>query len=296
MNEKNINWFSRILILLVGLFIGSIIYYNFYIKELGTISNGLIFLICLLIIIISCEIFDDLSFGMLLSLKKKIKDKKEHIVELKTEKQNLLNVILSNFNCQSQVQSTGISPSELTNIIRIVKADPEKIKEENKEKEEVLEKINKDEPIRKRIDIRKIEDIGINRFINENSFDKMLLNKQIQVDSKDPISAFNPVFDGYLNNENLDIFIEVKLQRTSLFLRENIYQRLMNVYFYRKFKQSNAYLQLILIELPEDKENNRIKNTNDRIKKDFLPAIESGLLKISCYKLSENEVKEIYKK
>ncbi len=296
MNEnKNINWFSRILIIVLGLFIGSMIFYNFYIKEIGNITNGLIFLICLLIIVLLSEIFDDLSFGKLLSLKKNITEKKEEIKDLKVEKQNLLNVILTNLNFQSQSQSMGISSSDLKDIIKVIKADPEKVKEADKEKEEELEKITKERSSRKTVDFRKLESIGFERFIKENDFEKFILNEQIQVGSKDPISAFNPVFDGYLNTDNSEIFIEVKLQRAGLMFRETIYQRLMNIYFYRKLKKSNAYLQLILIEMPEDEANHRIRNMEEKIKKDFLPAYETGLLKIEYYKLNKDEEKLVYR-
>lgn len=295
MNEnKNINWFSRILIIILGLFIGSMIFYNFYIKEIGNITNGLIFLICLLIIVLLSEIFDDLSFGKLLSLKKNVTEKKEEIKELKVEKQSLLNLIVTNLNFQNQSQSVGFSATDVKDLIGIIKADPEKVKEADKEKEEELEKITKERASRNRVDFRKLERIGFDKYIKENDFDKYILNEQIQVDSKDPISSFNPVFDGYLNTDNSEIFIEVKLQRAGLMFRETIYQRLMNIYFYRKLKNSNAYLQLILIELPEDKSNNRIRNTEEKIKKDFLPAFETGLLKIEYYKLNENEEKLVY--
>ena len=88
--EKKTNWFTRILIILLGLLLMTMIVFNFFCAENGKIEYPLLLLISLLIIVFLSEEFDNLSFGKILTLKKNIQEKKEEITELKTEKQNLI--------------------------------------------------------------------------------------------------------------------------------------------------------------------------------------------------------------
>ena len=72
------------------------------------------------------------------------------------------------------------------------------------------------------------------------------------------------------------------------------YSRLSALYHYREAKKVKAYLQLILVELPEDEKMGRIRNTEERFRDIFEPAIEK-LLKIKYVKLTSVETKGLYK-
>lgn len=261
----------------------TMIVFNFFCTENGKIEYPLLLLISLLIIIFLSEEFDNLSFGKILTLKKNIQEKKEEITELKTEKQNLLNLFISNVNFQKQTMNNGISGSELRDILKVIKADPDKVKEENKEKEEEIEKVTKDSATSKRLDYRKLEEFAFKRYISGENLSKYALKEQIQLASNDPISSISPVFDGFIETENSDIFIEIKSYRSdisALMIRERLYQRLMNVFYFQQFKGSNAFLQLILVRLPQEKDRPTKVSTEERLRRDFAPAIDKGLLKI----------------
>lgn len=295
--ENKTNWFTRILIMLLGLLIASMIFYNFYCSENGQIGYGQILLIALLILLILSEAFDNLSFGKILTLSNNIAEKKVEIKDLKTEKQNLLNLLISNTNYQKQSQSVGISGTELKDILKIIKADPEKVEEEAKEKEAEFEKGSHERPNKKRIDFRKIESLAFKKYVDKDNLSKYTLREQIQLASNDPISSISPVFDGFIESGKADIFIEVKSYRSnisSLTIRESLYQRLMNVFYYQQIKGNNAYLQLLLIKLPND--NERLSNINieERLRRDFAPAIDKGLLKIYSIELDVNEEESIF--
>jgi len=290
--EKKTNWFTRILIILLGLLLMTMIVFNFFCAENGKIEYPLLLLISLLIIIFLSEEFDNLSFGKILTLKKNIQEKKEEIKELKTEKQNLLNLLISNVNFQKQTQNNGISGSELRDIFKVIKADPEKVKEETKEKEEEIEKVTKDKTTSKRLDFTKLEEFAFNSFITGEKLSKYAVKDQIQLASNDPISAISPVFDGFIETENSDIFIEIKSYRSdisALMIRERLYQRLMNVFYFQQFKGSNAFLQLILVRLPQESDRPTRVSTEERIRRDFAPAIDKGLLKIYHIELDEKQ-------
>lgn len=288
--EKKINWFTRILVIALGLLLMTMIVYNFFWAENGKIEYSLLLLISLVIIIFLSEEFDNLSFGKVLTLNKNIQEKKEEIKELKTEKQNLLNLLISNISIQKQSQTNGISGSELRDILKVIQADPEKVKEESQEKEEEIEKATKDKSPTKRLDYRKIEEFAFKSFITNENLSKYALKEQIQLASNDPISSISPIFDGFIETENSSIFLEIKSYRSdisTLMIRERLYQRLMNVFYYQQFKGSNAYLHLILVKLPQDAEKSTRINIDERLRRDFAPAIDKGLLKIYLIEIDE---------
>lgn len=291
--ENKVNWFTRILIIILSSLIVSMIIYNFFVAQKGIIVNELLLLLALLILLILSEAFDNLSFGKILSLSNNVSEKKKEITEIKKEKNDLLNLLVSNINVQNQSQQVGISASELKDIIQIIKADPEMVEEETEEKEnEYSEKTSSEKTVYKRIDFRKFERLVSDKFITDNNLQKYILKEQIQLASNDPISSRSPIIDGYIETEDLDIFIEIKRSRSSMMLRESLYQRLMNIYYYRQVKKINTQLVLLLVSFPNDEKNYRV---NENIERDFAPAINKGLLKIYNIKLNAEEEAQVYK-
>lgn len=298
MENKNVDWFVRVLIVVLSFLIGAMIFYNFFITApVGEISNGLIALLILLILLILSEAFDNIALGKILSLNRKIEEKRIEVSDLKSEKQNLLNMLVKNISFQSQ--SVGISGHDLKEILTVIKADPERIEQETKEKEANIEDeqlYTFQEP--KRINFRKVERHVLNSFIETNKLQGFLFYEQVTFSKNyatvDPISTLTPIFYGYIETESTEIFIEVKLQRVVNF-RGQLYSRLSALYHYREAKKVKAYLQLILVELPEDEKMGRIHNTEERIRDIFEPAIEKKLLKIKYVKLTSAETKGLYR-
>ncbi|WP_066628203.1 LapA family protein [Labilibacter marinus] len=296
MENKKTNWFVRILILMLSLLITVLISYNFFIaKPQGEISNGLVTLIMLLIIVVLSEAFDNISFGKILSLNREVKEKSKEVKELKVEKEGLLNMLVNNISVQTQ--SVGISGNELKEILTVIKADPERIEEETKEKED-LHGEEDTTPNKKRLDIRKFEKTVLNQFIEANNYTNYLFNEQVtfskSFNNVDPISRISPIFDGYIETSDSEIFVEVK-PRISKYNRDYLYLRLSALYHYRKAKNIKAYLLLILVELPEDLENSSPSNTNEKALQHFEPAIELGLLKVKTMKLTKEQTQDIYR-
>lgn len=299
MDNKNGDWFVRVLIVVLSFLIGAMIFYNFFITApVGEISNGLIALLILLILLILSEAFDNIALGKILSLNRKIEEKRIEVSDLKSEKQNLLNMLVKNISFQSQ--SVGISGHDLKEILTVIKADPERIEQETKEKEANIE----DEQLYtiqkpKRINFRKVERHVLNSFIETNKLQGFLFYEQVTFSKNyatvDPISTLTPIFDGYIETENTEIFIEVKLQRVVISFREQLYSRLSALYHYREAKKVKAYLQLILVELPEDEKMGKIRNTEERFRDIFEPATEKKLLKIKYVKLTSAETKGLYR-
>lgn len=305
--ENKINYFVRTLIVVLGILIASLIISRFYIFEpKGEISNGIIILISLLIILFLSEIFDSFSLGQFLTLKRTISEKNEKIVELKESNDKLLNIVISNNNLSqksSMTNVTGISPEEFAkSIISVVKASKETTDNEESRKEKiaeiVVEEEEKNEPqqtARRRINLQKLEEVVLSKFIENKDLRKhsFIENAQILMPQKeiDPISHFNPIFDGYVETENYEMFIEIKLRNSPLIIfRERLYVMLSKLFYYRQAKKTNAYLNLILVDRPVTIGERDYGSYENKLITEFEPAIRMGLLKIEYIQLSEEEM------
>jgi hypothetical protein len=309
-SENKPNYFVRTLIVLLGILIASLIVSRFYIFEpKGDISNGILILIGLLIIVFLSEIFDSFSLGQFLTLKRTIKEKNEKITELKDSNEKLLNLVINNNLSQKQSMTnvTGISPEEFAKtIISVIKADKETTEKEESRKEKIadiiVEEEAKAEPVqapKKRIDLAKLQSFVLNRFIHNKDLRRFsfIEDAQILMPQKeiDPISIFNPVFDGYIEADNYEMFIEIKLRNSPLIMfRERLYVMLSKLYYYRQAKKTNAYLNLILVERPTEEERS-YGNYETKMITEFEPAIRLGLLKIEYIQLSENDMPGLYR-
>ncbi|WP_341905386.1 hypothetical protein [Fluviicola taffensis] len=320
--NKKSNIFVRILTVILGILIISLIISRFFFFEpKGIISNGIIILLGLLMILFLSEIFDSFSLGQFLSLNRTLKEKKEKIADLKESNDRLLNLIISNNNLSqhsSMTHVTGISPEEFAKtIISVIKADKETADKEETRKEKIAEIIIEEEEEeqggnkkghtrvpKRRVSLSKLREISLAKFIDNKDLKRynFFEDAQILLAQKDidPISTFNPVFDGYVESENFEMFIEIRPRNAPLIIfRERLYVMLSKLYYYRINKKTNVYLNLILVELPEDKseENQdrkrRYSNYETKLLQEFEPAIRMGLLKIEYLQLSENEISEL---
>lgn len=304
--ENKINYFVRTLIVILGILISTLIIARFFFFEpKGEISHEIIILIGLIIILFLSEIFDNFSLGQFLTLKRSIVEKNEKITELKESNDKLLNIIVSNNNLSQKsmmTNVTGISPEEFTKtIISVIKADKETTEKEEDRSEKiadiVVQEEERNEQIsipRKRINVAKLEEYVFTKFLSEKDLRKynFIDKAQILMPQKelDPISDINPVFDGYIESENFEMFIEIKLRNSPLVIfRERLYLMLSKLYYYRQAKKTNTYLNLILVDVPNNGERN-YTNFETRLLSEFEPAIRTGLLRIEYVKLSEEEM------
>ncbi|MES2484590.1 MAG: hypothetical protein V4581_01385 [Bacteroidota bacterium] len=308
--NPNINYFVRTLIVVLGVLISSLIISKFYFFDpKADISSGIIILISLLIILFLSEIFDSFSLGQFLSLKKTISEKNDKIQDLKESNDKLLNLVVNNNLSQRQTMTnvTGISPEEFAKtIISVIKADKDTTDKEETRKEKIAEIIveeeEKNEPtqtLRKRINLPRLEKFVLERFLDIKDLKKFNFIEDAQIllpqRDLDPVSINNPIFDGYVQSENYEMFIEIKLRNSPLIMyRERLYLMLTKLYYYRLAKKSNAYLNLILVERPSNGER-EVRNYESTLITEFDPAIRLGLLKIDYIELSGDDMEGLYR-
>jgi hypothetical protein len=143
-----------------------------------------------------------------------------------------------------------------------------------------------------------VEQLGIERFLKANDLDQFLLVREAkltaQIETVDPVSTSSPIFDGYLNSLDAEIFIEVQLDNRSpviSFLRDRLYVMLTKLSHYKLLKKTNVFMSLVLVSIPgEDPRPSQIS----RLFTEFQPAITGGLLRIVEIRLTEEDAAGLY--
>lgn len=293
------NWFVRVLVTLLCIILAAMILFRyFYVKPLAEITLGLITIIGFLIVLCLCESFDAFSIGKILNLSRNVKERDRSINELKKENYELRNQIVNVANAVSQHQTSNNIfgfPERLLEPLIVRQAGSQELEEKRAEDSRSLGSENN---IRRVIDHSKLELFILEKYMKENNLTKyQLINEATLVPAFagiDPISEYNPVFDGYVNTLDSEIFFEVRPSRSlSPMTRDRLYVMLSKLHYYRTIKKANAYLFLVIVDIPG--EEPRPYNNVDFILKHFQPALASGILRIEKTTLSQEQANNLYK-
>lgn len=303
MGERHTNWFVRILIVVLCAFLATLVGYRFFNSQpFGDLSVGVLVVLALIIVLVLSESFDNFSVGKLLSLTREVQKHQADVSDLKREnldlRGQLVSVATSVATIVSQRQtSTNILglPEPLARALGVTPAPEEEVRE--KQAEEQRRQIPAAGPPPARPDQRKFEDKAIERFLQSNNLQQFPVVRDpklmAQIQALDPISTSSPIFDGYLNTLDAEVFIEVRpTGRLGLLMyRERLYLMLSKLYHYRTLKKVNVYLALLLVALPGDEPK---PDSVSRVLSEFQPAISSGLLRVVEISLTEPEAAELY--
>ena len=251
--HKTPNNFVRILVVLLCILLAGMLVYNFFLTEpLGEINTGLISLIGILVVIILSESFDTFSIGKIIAISRENKKKETAINRLTGENDDLrkqiINVVTSVSQNQSSTNIFGL-PEDVMKGYGVQKASEEEIQENESEESSVKDQARE---VRHRPDFRKIEELALNKFLLNRNLEKFSLIKDAKLATQfhgiDSVSNIQPIFDGYINTGEEEVFIEVRPSFThSMMWRERIYMMLNKIHLYRSIKKSNAYLYLVLV-------------------------------------------------
>jgi len=315
MKEKP-NYFVRILIVFYILFLILLVVSSFFLSNTSfTLSSGIITILLLITILILSEAFDNLSLRKLLSLNREIKNKTEEVEKMKKEndhlRENLVKLSATFSQLQSQKMTNNnmlFTPDTIRMMLGVEKAQ-EKEKEEDM-MEEKLEEEKNEEPSndhkitnptpdsfaqKHRLDLRILEEIAFQKYIQKYKIPVLDLVRDVRFSSSfeniDPIMERKVIFKGYCKTPDFENFIEIKITSLSLFNFDRIYVQLAKIMFYRQAKKIDAYLTLLLIDIPESYETYTHRSRNkDRIFEIFQPAISNNLLRIEFINISEEEI------
>jgi len=298
--ERKSNWFVRVLIIFLCLFLAYLIGYRFFVfPPLGDLGLGVLVVLALVVVLVLSESFDSFSIGKLLSLSREVEKKKTEVSEVKRENLELRSQLITiTTNISQHQSSTNIVglPETLARMFSVSPAPEEEVREKQAEDHPPRQASTTERPTR-RADPRQLENKAIIKFLELNNLQQFPVVREAkliaQVEVADPISTSGPIFDGYLNTLDAEIFIEVRqVGRYGLMMfRERLYLMLSKLYHYRVLKKTNVYLALVLTTLPDDAMRPISIN---RIFNEFQPAITNGLLKVMEVNFTQAEAAELF--
>jgi hypothetical protein len=262
-----------------------VLYRYISVSPRGEISGGIIVLLCLLLVLVLSESFDNFSVGKLISVSREAKKREKEVEKLEKQNQHLLSQIISISSSQSQTQTHMTISGDYVAAPKVQKASDEEV--EDKTTAEAQEQPSTAEPTRPRLNMRKVQSLAVQKYLQSRSVDAANLIKDAKLVA-DPISNFQVIFDGYLNEGDREVFIEVSSYGYwGSMARDRLYVMLSKVNHYRNAKRIQAQLELIRVNLPDAEARPTRPGYLDE---SFAPAILEGLLKITTVEFSETEV------
>ncbi len=308
--EKKNNWFVRILIIALVVFVVTIITVSFF---RGTpsliITPEIICLILILVILSLAEIFDSFSISNIISLKKEnaktlgeLKSQKEENRELRTQLLNVVSATISNKN----INVFGMDSKGLREIL-VEEAQPDDIEEKRESEEQIIDNAPKEtatiSPRSRTNFFRGIERFALDKFIRQNDIPSTSIHKEIKFSDEfvgvDPIMNRNIVFDAYYKTINEEFFIEVTMPYSVYHQIYTLYHTLSKIYFYTTAKQHKAKLIVIIPILPESTRRQlQYHGANqaiiEHLENAFKPAINKGLLEFLKLEITEDETQKLF--
>lgn len=295
------SYFVRFLIFLLCSFLASMIAYSFFLIEpLGVIDLGIIILIGFIVILILSETFDNFSLGKLISISRVVKKQEKEIDKLERQNENLLAQIVTVSASQSQNQSHlnvygdyHVAPPAVT------QATPEEVEQKNEAEEATSpsrqQYLPSNQPSRTTVNWRKAEEKALNRYVATKKIIRESVISEAKLtnhfDGVDPISTQPIIFDAFLNMNGAAVFVEFRPERSSSpMYRDRLYFMLSKINHYRQVKKTDAYLELVLMRLPDGEP---ARYPISRLLESFAPAIASGLLRVMEIEFSKDEYSEI---
>lgn len=296
------NWFIRILIVAFCIFLATLVVYRyFYVDPKADISGGLLVILAFILVLVLSELFDNFSIGKLVTMSRTLKVKEQEKTELKRENTELRgHLVAVTTNVSQRQSSTNILgwPQTLADTLTVKKAAPEEIETKKIEEQTPAPSARAGAVPERRPDRSKIEDLAISKFVSQQGLHTFNLIREAKLSTQfsgiDPITDVTPIFDGYVNTSDSEVFIEVRQTGiTMMMYRDRLYVMLAKIYHYKVIKKVNVYLALVLVNMPE--QESRLTGTYvDRLQRDFGPAITSGLLRIQIIDPTPEELTGLY--
>jgi hypothetical protein len=278
------NWFVRVLIVAFCIFLATLVVYRyFYVEPKADISGGLLVVLAFVLVLVLSELFDNFSVGKVVTMSRALKEREQEKTELKRENMVLRGqVVAVTTNISQRQSSTNILgwPEALADALTVKKAAPEEI-----EKKKIEDNGARAQAVHeRRFDRSKIEDFGISKFLSLQGSHAFNLIQEAKLSTQfsgiDPITDVTPIFDGYFNTSDSEVFIEVRATDIpTIMYRDKLYVMLAKIHHYKVIKKVNVYLVLVLVKIPEP-ESRPTGPYVDRLQREFGPAMTSGLLRI----------------
>lgn len=299
-NSRKSSLFVRVLITIFCVLLTSMILYNYILVDpKGEINNGILTLLSLLLILVLAESFDNFSLGKLISITREAKKSEKEVQSLEKKNADLLSQLISISSNNTQTQSH-------TNVYGDYHAPPTVTKASNEEVEEsktteAPQSLREGATQRPRVSYhwRLAETISLEKYLKSKKLHSSNVITEAKLTTQfhgiDPVSNFQPIYDAYYREDDNEVFVEFRPNRgMPIMFRDRLYVMLSKIAHYKSTKNVGAYLDLVLMNIPEEDDHRR--NDFSRIIESFEPAIASGLLRISEIDFTEQEIEQIREK
>ncbi len=310
--------FTKIAVIVLFTAMLTLLFVSFFAGESKLeISDGIVYIIGLMIFLLIYESIESFSIGNMLSLKKEVKDKKEQVEKLSAENSELrtqmVSVVRASITSQNRAEVVlGFGDAFLKNV-GVRNASNEEMSEEKS----IEEPPSQDAPptaertdanssqwsinLRLRFQ-REIDDCIIEKFAKQEGISEDGVRKNVKFaaseNCSDPIMTYRAVFDGYIRRPMEDIFIKTSFYVPHIHLIYQLYYTLSIILQYAKANNKSSKLMLLIPDISEKysahiyPNPHTIKNRKyeiERLKSNLNPAIQNGLFEIVQIPFTEEE-------
>ncbi|MBI9036386.1 MAG: hypothetical protein JEZ03_18140 [Bacteroidales bacterium] len=295
-DNKEGSTFVRVMISIFCLILAAMVLFNYvWVEPKGELNNGIIILLFLLLILVLAESFDNFSLGKLISVSREAKKKEKEVSTLEKKNSDLLSQLISITSNNSQHQSHTNVYGDYHAPPTVAKASEEEV-EENKSSEQPPTNAEASTPVRISYNWREAEKVSLSKYLITKKIHQSNVITEAKLTTQfhgvDPVSNIQPIYDAYYRDGDNEVFVEFRPNRGMPFVfRDRLYVMLSKISHYKVTKNIDAYLELVLMNIPEE---DTFRNGGfDRMLEQFAPAIASGLLKVSEIDFNEQELAEI---
>lgn len=276
-----------------------VVYRFFYTDPKAEISGGLLVLLAFVLVLVLSELFDNFSVGKLVMMSKSLKEKEVQASELKKENVEFRNHLISISTSVSQRQtSTNIFglPDNFVDALTVRQAAHDEVEEKKKEDDPLSSSQTLGCLSSNKFNQDKRTEQAISHFVSQQNLQSFNLIREAKLSTQfsgiDPISDTTPIFDGYINAVDSEVFIETRPLRYASFLfRDRLYVMLSKIHHYKSIKKTNIYLALlVLTRLHEEANYRNDEYYLEKLQREFEPAITSGLLRIYTINITQEEL------
>ncbi len=293
---KETSTFVRVLISIFCLLLAAMVVFNYvWVEPQGELNNGIVFLLFLLLVLVLAESFDNFSLGKLLTISREIKKKEKEVQTLEKKNSDLITQLISVTSNNTQHQSHTNVYGDYHAPPTVTKASDEEV-EESKSSEPPPTRVEASAPARVSYSWREAEKLSFSKYLGEKKIHQSNVITEAKLTTQfhgiDPVSNIQPIYDAYYRDDDNEVFVEFRPNRGMPFMyRDRLYVMLSKISYYKMTKKVNAYLELVLMNIPEEESSRN--GGFDRLLEYFEPAIASGLLRVSEIEFSEQELASI---
>lgn len=314
--KKEKSWVSKLIVAILAVAMIVLVGFSFFKGTPPyTISDGIVYILCLLIVLLISDSVETFSIGSIFTLKKKVQEKETEVSKLSSENKDLRNQIttlvsttLNNQNKNSTVIGIGGNLDGLFRVEPATAEDTRKMAEEHAvagaQQQTVVTATNERNytPYVRRQILEGIEKAVLDRFIKDNDIGSSGLQKEVKFSEQfigcDPVMERQMIFDAYIRRVLDEIFVDILINPAMNAYEYRLYYEISKIYHYAAAKKTVAKLVLLVPMLPRQYHEKlygdaglyRDPHRNvERLKERFAPAIKNQLLEVVEVQLSEDE-------